>query len=55
MVMMDTPPATELVAIEINDSGCHIKLDREDKFHALNVQMITELCTLFDWTAQRSV
>ena len=55
MVMMDTPPATELVAIEINDSGCHIKLDREDKFNALNVQMITELCTLFDWTAQRSV
>ena len=55
MVMMDTPPATELVAIEINDSGCHIKLDREDKFNALNVQMITELCTLFDWTAERSV
>jgi methylglutaconyl-CoA hydratase len=55
MVMMDTPPVTELVAIEINDSGCHIKLDREDKFNALNVQMITELCTLFDWTAERSV
>lgn len=55
MVMMDAPPATELVSIEINDSECHIKLDREDKFNALNVQMITELCTLFDWTAQRSV
>jgi len=55
MVMMDKPPVTELVAIEINDSGCHIKLDREDKFNALNVQMITELCTLFDWTAERSV
>ena len=55
MVMMDAPPVTELVSIEINDSECHIKLDREDKFNALNVQMITELCTLFDWTAQRSV
>ena len=55
MIRMDTPPVTELVAIEIVGSGCHIKLDREDKFNALNVQMITELCSLFDWTAQRSV
>jgi len=52
---MDKPPTTELVSIEILDSGCHIKLDREDKFNALNVQMITELCTLFDWTTERSV
>lgn len=55
MTMMDTPPPTELVTIEIQGSGCHIKLDREDKFNALNVQMITELCTLFEWTAERSV
>jgi methylglutaconyl-CoA hydratase len=53
--MMDTPPPTELVTIEIQDSGCHIILDREEKFNALNTQMITELCTLFDWTAERSV
>ncbi|NCG00786.1 MAG: enoyl-CoA hydratase/isomerase family protein [Euryarchaeota archaeon] len=52
---MDTPPPTELVTIEIQGSGCHIKLDREDKFNALNVQMITELCALFEWTAERSV
>ena len=52
---MDTPPPTELVTIEIQGSGCHIILDREDKFNALNVQMITELCTLFEWTAERSV
>jgi len=55
MTMMDTPPPTELVSIEVSDSGCHIKLDREEKFNALNVQMITELCALFDWTAERSV
>ena len=55
MTMMDTPPPTELVTIEIQDSGCHIILDREEKFNALNTQMITELCTLFDWTAERSV
>jgi methylglutaconyl-CoA hydratase len=52
---MDTPPLTELVSIVIEDSRCHIKLDREDKFNALNIQMITELCTLFDWTSERSV
>ena len=55
MIMMEKPPATELVSIEINNSGCHIRLDREEKFNALNVQMITELCTLFDWTSERSV
>ena len=55
MVIVDTPPQTELVSIEIQDSGCHIKLNREEKFNALNIQMITELCTLFDWTAERSV
>ena len=55
MTFMDTPPLTELVSIVIEDSRCHIKLDREDKFNALNIQMITELCTLFDWTSERSV
>ena len=55
MTFMDTPPLTELVSIVIEDSRCHIKLDREDKFNALNIQMITELCTLFDWTSDRSV
>jgi len=55
MTLMDTPPLTELVSIVIEDSRCHIKLDREDKFNALNIQMITELCTLFDWTSERSV
>ena len=55
MTLMDTQPLTELVSIVIEDSRCHIKLDREDKFNALNIQMITELCTLFDWTSERSV
>lgn len=55
MNAMENPPQTELVTMTIQGSGCHIRLDREDKFNALNVQMITELCTLFDWTAERSV
>ena len=52
---MDNPPKTELVAINIEGPICRITLNRESKYNAMNVQMITELCDLFDWTAQRSV
>lgn len=52
---MDNPPPTELISVEIRDSNCHITLDREEKFNALNIQMITELCQIFAWTAERSV
>ncbi|MBT7460670.1 MAG: enoyl-CoA hydratase/isomerase family protein [Euryarchaeota archaeon] len=54
MESMENPPQTELVKIEISGSTCHITLDREEKYNALNVQMITELCMIFDWTAKRS-
>ena len=52
---MENPPATELVSVNIQGAICHLKLNREAKFNALNIQMITELVTLFDWTAERSV
>jgi len=55
MIKMDKPPQTELVAIDIEGPICRITLNRESKYNAMNVQMITELCDLFDWTAQRSV
>lgn len=55
MKKMDNPPKTELVAINIEGPICRITLNRESKYNAMNVQMITELCDLFDWTAQRSV
>ena len=55
MEKMDNPPKTELVAIKIEGPICRITLNRESKYNAMNVQMITELCDLFDWTAQRSV
>ncbi len=48
-------PATELISISIDGAVCKIRLDREEKYNAMNVQMITELCEAFDWTAQRSV
>ena len=55
MIKMNNPPQTELVALNIEGPICHITLNRESKYNAMNVQMITELCELFDWTAQRSV
>jgi len=55
MTSMEKPPATELVSVNIQGAICHLKLNREAKFNALNIQMITELVTLFDWTAERSV
>ena len=54
MESMQNPPQTELVKLEISGSTCRITLDREEKYNALNVKMITELCTIFDWTAKRS-
>ena len=54
MENMQNPPQTELVKVQIEGSTCHIMLNREEKFNALNVQMISELCEIFEWTAKRS-
>ena len=54
MENMQNPPQTELVKVEIEGSTCHLTLNREEKYNALNVQMISELCEIFDWTAKRS-
>ena len=54
MENMQNPPQTELVKVEIEGSTCHITLNREEKYNALNVQMISELCEIFEWTANRS-
>ena len=54
-MIMENPPSTELISVEIRDSQCRITLNREDKYNALNIQMITELCQMFDWSAERSV
>lgn len=53
-MMMENPPQTELVTMTIVGSRANLQLNREDKFNALNVQLITELCDLLDWTAARS-
>ena len=54
MISMEKPPSTDLVKLTIEGSRANIHLNREEKFNALNVQMITELCDLLDWTAERS-
>ena len=54
MISMEQPPSTDLVKLTIEGSRANIHLNREEKFNALNVQMITELCDLLDWTAERS-
>ena len=52
---MDGQPVTELVTLEVDGAGAHLKLSREEKFNAMNDQMIDELNCLFQWTAERSV
>jgi len=54
MMTMENPPQTELVTMTLDGSRANLRLNREDKFNALNVQLITELCELLDWTAARS-
>ena len=54
MEKMQNPPQTELVKVQIEGPTCQITLNREEKFNALNVQMISELCEIFEWTAKRS-
>ena len=54
MITMENPPQTELVTMTLDGARANLRLNREDKFNALNVQLITELCDLLDWTAARS-
>ena len=55
MKKMESLPNTELVSVTIDGPICYMTLNRADKYNAMNVQMITELCELFEWTALRSV
>ena len=54
MKTMDSPPQTTLISLTIDGSCARIELTREDKFNALNVELITELIEVFDWTRERS-
>ncbi|DAC60117.1 MAG TPA: hypothetical protein HA354_00775 [Candidatus Poseidoniaceae archaeon] len=48
-------PDTKLVSVAIDDAICNITLNRATKYNAMNVQLINELCEVFEWSAARSV
>ncbi len=52
---MENPPETTLVKLEIDEANCHISLSREEKYNAMNSQMIEELIELLRWSAENSV
>ena len=51
----DLVPETGLCKLEINGAIAHLTLTREDVFNALNIQLISEIISLLDWTKERSV
>ena len=48
-------PETELCKLIIEGPVARITLSRPDVFNALNIQLISELIEIFDWTSSRSV
>ena len=55
MRMSDVRPATELCSLVIDGSVATLTLDRSDVYNALNVQLISEIIDVLDWTSHRSV
>ena len=51
---MENPPQTSLIQLTIEGSCARIELAREEKFNALNIDIITELIQVFEWTKERS-
>jgi len=52
--MMAQQPPTDLVQLSIDGAHATVSLSRPEKFNALNVQLITELIEVLEWTAARS-
>ncbi|MDG1524950.1 MAG: enoyl-CoA hydratase-related protein [Candidatus Thalassarchaeaceae archaeon] len=51
----DLKPETSLCSLEIEGAVAHLTLTREDVYNALNIQLISEIISLLDWTKERSV
>ena len=43
-----------MIRIEIEGSRIDVVLARSDKYNALNVQMISELIEIFEWSASKA-
>jgi len=54
-MMTDALPDTELCSLEIEGAVARLTLTRPDVFNAMNIQMISEIISLLDWTEKRSV
>ena len=48
-------PDVGLLDVRVDGSVCHITLSREEKFNALNPQLIQELVDVLAWSAENSV
>ena len=55
MRMSDVKPSAELCSLSIDASVATLTLERSDVYNALNVQLISEINDILDWTALRSV
>ena len=52
---MNNQPTTSLIQLEIDGCIARVSLARSEKYNALNIQMITELIEVFQWTSENSV
>ena len=53
--LMNQPLATKYATLVVNGAEAYLQLSREEKYNALNEQLINELIYLLEWTAKRSV
>ena len=52
---MGQTPTTEFATLVIDGAEASLCISREEKYNALNEQLISELINLLEWTAERSV
>jgi methylglutaconyl-CoA hydratase len=48
-------PETSLCSLQIDGAVAHLTLTRETVFNALNIELISEIISILDWTKERSV
>ena len=54
-MMADAIPECSMCRLHIDGPTATITMDRVDAYNALNIQLISEITELLDWTTQRSV
>ncbi|MCS5536331.1 MAG: enoyl-CoA hydratase-related protein [Candidatus Poseidoniales archaeon] len=51
----DLKPETNLCSLNSEGSVIHLTLTREDVYNALNIELISEIISVLDWTRDRSI